>query len=382
MFSIATMILLFSFALLGYARVGTFIINRAIFRHRRDRPILKWVTIALIPTFGALTLLFVPLIRERHSVAPSTAAQWGGLWLAFAAGIGLYWIADRIIVMQTRRVPPQVDVVDSHVIALRRGHIHYPLLRRLGLHNDVYDLEVNEFKIAVPALPREFQNYRIAFLSDLHVASFMQQRLYATCLDVIRGHGVDAVILGGDFVTWAKDIRVMAEVLTDGLAARDGSFAVLGNHDYWADADAVIAALTHRGVRFVHNRSVAIRRGDAELHIAGIEEVYRGNPDVDGTLSAIPVDVPRIVVSHHPDIIDKIGDQRIDLLLCGHTHGGQIRAPFFGALLVPAWHEAKYDQGFFQVRNTLMYVGRGVGAVPPVRVLCRPEVPIFDLVRA
>jgi uncharacterized protein len=134
-----------------------------------------------------------------------------------------------------------------------------------------------------------------------------------------------------------------------------------------------------RGVRFLHNQALPIRRGDETIHVVGIDEIYRGKPDVDGALSTIPPNGVRIVVSHHPDIVDKIGAQRMDLLLCGHTHGGQICLPFLGPLLVPSVHETRYAAGFFELRNLLMYVGRGVGAVPPVRILCRPELPIFEL---
>jgi predicted MPP superfamily phosphohydrolase len=157
---------------------------------------------------------------------------------------------------------------------------------------------------------------------------------------------------------------------------------VLGNHDYWSDGDGVVAALTSRGVRFIHNRAIPIERSGERIYLAGLDEIYRGFPDVAATFERIPEEAPRIVVSHHPDIVDLLGEERADLLLCGHTHGGQIRFPFFGALLVPSRHEARYDMGFFRRRRLLMYVGRGIGAVPPVRILCRPELPIFDLVRA
>jgi len=170
---------------------------------------------------------------------------------------------------------------------------------------------------------------------------------------------------------------VMSDVLLDGLAARDGVYAVLGNHDYWSGAETIIAALRARGIETLTNRNVTIRD---RMTLAGIDEVYRGHPDVDAALrGAKPV---RIAFSHHPDIIDEIGEQQIDLLLCGHTHGGQIRLPLFGALFVPSVHEALYVSGFHRVRNTLMYVGRGIGGVPPIRVRCRAELPLFMLRRS
>ena len=153
-------------------------------------------------------------------------------------------------------------------------------------------------------------------------------------------------------------------------------FAILGNHDYWAGAADVVAAMTARGVRFLTNTSVAL-----PLRIAGIDEVYRGEPDVDRAFENVDPSVPCIAISHHPDVIDFLGAHRIDLLLCGHTHGGQIRFPFFGAVVVPSRHEAEFAAGFHRVRNVLMYVSRGIGSIPPVRILCRPEVATFVLRR-
>lgn len=364
---------------LGYVRITAFVVNHAIFGNRRDIPTLQWSVAIVPPLLIALTFLFIPLVREFRAPTPSTEAQGGAVWLLIAALFGLGWIAERLLQKHHRRRIEKAETVSSNVIRLRKGHIHYPALQRLGLHNDVYDLEVNLHRIYIPDLPPSFRGYRIAFLSDTHVASFMRRTLYDTCSEQIRAAGADLVLLGGDFVTWARHITLMAERLTQGLEPRDGVYAVLGNHDYWADADGVVTTLTMKGVRFLHNQSFRIGRGDEAIYIAGIDEIYRGKPDVNAALSDIPDSAPRIAMSHHPDIVDMIGNERIDLLLAGHTHGGQICVPFFGPILVPSVHETRYAAGFFQQRNLLMYVGRGIGAVPPIRILCRPELPIFEL---
>jgi predicted MPP superfamily phosphohydrolase len=370
------------FSILGYARIAAFIINHAVFgnRHERDS-LLKWVLVACTVMLLALSVLFVPLIRAVSRDVWSAPAVAGGVWLAFSAAVGAGWVVSRAL--HHRRPPVSgVETLESRVVSLRKPHIHYPALQRLGLHNEVYDLEINHHAVFIPDLPPLFDGYRIGFLSDTHVAGFMRRTLYRACLDALAEFRCDAVIFGGDLVTWRRHIYLMAELLTDGLKPPDGVYAVLGNHDYWSDADGVIAALTARGVRFIHNRAVKIEREGQSIYIAGLDEVYRGDPDPALVFSQIPSAVPRVLVSHHPDIVDVIRDERIDLMLCGHTHGGQIRFPFFGALLVPSVHETRYDMGFFRVRNMLMYVGRGVGAVPPIRILCRPEVPIFELRRS
>jgi uncharacterized protein len=131
-------------------------------------------------------------------------------------------------------------------------------------------------------------------------------------------------------------------------------------------------------VKFIINTSHTIRRSADELPVVGIDEVYRGEPDVDAAFAGVKR-APCIGVTHHPDLIDLLDRRRIDLLVCGHTHGGQIRFPFFGAIVVPSRHEGRYAAGFHREGAVLMYVSRGIGAIPPVRILCRPEVATFTL---
>ncbi|HYR29985.1 MAG TPA: metallophosphoesterase, partial [Thermoanaerobaculia bacterium] len=215
--------------------------------------------------------------------------------------------------------------------------------------------------------------------TDTHVASFMRRNLYRAVVEQAMAFDPDLVLLGGDFVTWERHIPLMAEVLLTDLKARDGVFAILGNHDYWANPDKVVATMSERGVRFIINRSVAIRRGDDAISLLGIDEVYRGTPDLDAAFANVDGRLPILGVSHHPDIIDILDERKIDLLVCGHTHGGQIRFPFFGSIVVPSRHEQRYASGFSRAGSVLMYVSRGVGAIPPLRVLCRPEVATFTL---
>lgn len=386
-------------ALVGDARVMLFVMNRIVFgSHREEKAKLHWMLYAVPPLLLVLTLLFWPLhawirdfadTRIVERIAPDRAerlihsvalANLGAAWLFIAAGIGVYWILDRARVLLQRDQPVAgTRTLDSEVVTLRKAHIPFASLRKLGAHNDVYDLEVTRHEVFVDDLPPSFDGYRIAFLTDTHVASFMRRGLYREVVAQAMRFEPDLVLLGGDFVTWERHIPLMAEVLLTGLEARDGVYAVLGNHDYWANADGVIAAMTARGVRFVINRSVTLRRGEKAISLVGIDEIYRGNPDLDEAFGGADPRVPCLGLSHHPDVIDLLGGRRVDLLLCGHTHGGQIRVPFFGSIVVPSRHEARYASGFHREERVLMYVSRGIGAIPPLRILCRPEVATFVL---
>jgi predicted MPP superfamily phosphohydrolase len=353
---------LLALSLLGGARIFLFVLNRLVFgSHRKERSPWHWLLWVTPPVLIALPFFFWPM----HFIT---------------AAIGAYWLMDRARVLGLRGQPVAgTRTLPSEIVRLRKAHIPFATLRNLGAHNDVYDIEVTHHEIAIADLPASFDGYRIAFLTDTHVASFMRRGFYREVVAQVARFEADLVLLGGDFVTWERHIPLMAELLLTDLTARDGVYAVLGNHDYWANADGVVAAMTARGVRFVVNRAITIRRGDDAIALAGIDEAYRGEPDVVGTFALVDPKMPCIAISHHPDIIDSLRDRRIDLLLCGHTHGGQIRFPFFGAVVVPSKHEGRYAAGFHRAESVLMYVSRGIGAVPPLRILCRPEVATFVL---
>lgn len=367
------------FALLGDARMFLFVLNRVVFgSHLREKSPWHFLMYTVPPVLLLLTALFwiVPRWLDRPHEAPGIAAI-GTAWLIVAAAVGMSWILDRIRVLAfDQQQLTGIRDEPSEVIALRRAHIPFAFIRRLGAHNDVYDIEVTRHQIFIDDLAEALDGYRIAFLTDTHVASFMRRSFYREVVAQVQRFDPHLVLLGGDFVTWNRHISLMAEVLLTDLKGRDGVLAVLGNHDYWAGAEEVTKAMEARGVRFLTNTSVKL-----PLQIVGIDEMYRGTPDVEKAFAGIDTDAPCIGLSHHPDIIDLLGSRRLDLLVCGHTHGGQIRFPFFGPVVVPSRHEGEYAAGFHRVRNVLMYVSRGIGSIPPLRILCRPEVATFVLRR-
>jgi predicted MPP superfamily phosphohydrolase len=357
-------------ALLGDARIFLFVANRYVYAARRHPKTPNTLLIGFLPPLLiALTALFWPLgvwLDRMLTGSWLDLIDWsfilvkaGGAWLLIASSVGIFWIIDRIRILTSKPLPIEgVTTLDSTIAP--------------------YDLEITRHEVQIDDLPPVFDGYRIIFLSDTHVIPSMRE-YFREVVAQTRALDPDLILLGGDFITWERHIPLMSEALLDGLTARDGVYAVLGNHDYWSDAEKVTAALNARDVTVLTNRSTAIRRNDALLSLAGIDEVYRGNPDVEKAFARVDPSRPCIAFSHHPDIIDEVGNHRIDLLLCGHTHGGQIRIPFFGALMVPSVHEGLYLSGFHRVRNALMYVGRGIGAVPPIRILCKAELPLFTL---
>jgi predicted MPP superfamily phosphohydrolase len=389
-------------ALLGDARIFLFVMNRVVFgSHREEKSRWHWLLYAVPPLLLVLTALIWPVnqwierlltTRAFEAVTPQrleeitwslVLAKIGAAWLITAAGVGSYWILERIRVNYLPPAPLEgVREEPSEIVRLRRAHVPFAALRKLGAHNDVYDIEVTRHEVFIDDLPASFDGYRIAFLTDTHVAAFVRRDFYREIVARVQAFDPDLIVFGGDFVTWNRHIPLLPDRLLDGLSARDGKFAILGNHDYWAGADEVTSTLRASGVEVITNRRAILTRGVEHVPLVGIDEMYRGEPDVDAAFAGIDAARPCIGVSHHPDIIDLLGGHRLDLLLCGHTHGGQIRFPFFGAVVVPSQHEGEFASGFHRVGGVLMYVSRGIGAIPPLRILCRPEVATFVLRRS
>ena len=391
--------LLVALALLGDARIFLFILNRVVFGdHRHEKSPWTFLIWTVPPILLALTLMWWPVGRwiqwlasrdivERITprrveevIGSPFLAQLGAVWLILAAGVGIYWIVDRI--RANRHGETRVrgtKTFPSEVVKIRKAHVPFAWLRNLGAHNDVYDIEITKHEVFIDDLPRQFEGYRIVFLTDTHVAGFVRRDFYREVVAQTNRIAPDLILLGGDFVTFSRDIPLLGEQLLDGLEARDGKYAILGNHDYWAGGKEVQAVMEAHGVRFVINKSVTIERNGAKLPLIGIDEIYRGEPDVNAAFEGVSAFGPCLGITHHPDMVEELGGRRVDLLLCGHTHGGQIRVPFFGSLVVPSKHEDRYAQGFHRVSGALMYVSRGIGAIPPVRILCKPEIATFTL---
>src|SRR5262249_6865966 len=156
-----------------------------------------------------------------------------------------------------------------------------------------------------------------------------------------------------------------------------GSFGILGNHDHSVGASAVCSALESAGITMLRNQSVPIP--DCEpWHLTGLESFWRGKPDPK-CIDRVPDGARHILLAHEPDSFDKLVDPRIALQLSGHTHGGQIRVPFHGAIQLP-YLGKKYEAGLYERAEQKLYVNRGLGTVQHhYRLNCPPEITLMRL---
>jgi predicted MPP superfamily phosphohydrolase len=241
-----------------------------------------------------------------------------------------------------------------------------------------------EVPIRVTGLDPAFAGYRIALVTDMHCGQVVPTWWLEQAGDRCRALAPDLVVLGGDFVSHARSDLASVQKVVSGFHAPDGAVAVLGNHDHWIGAADVANRLARAGAELLLNRHRLLRRGAAVLAVAGVDDFAHGAVRPDDALRGVPTDVPRILVSHNPDLIEYLPEGlRVDLMLSGHTHNGQLHWPLVGPLTVPSQFGRRYLHGLHRFGGTLLYVSAGVGSgAVPLRWGNPPELPVLRLVPA
>jgi predicted MPP superfamily phosphohydrolase len=157
----------------------------------------------------------------------------------------------------------------------------------------------------------------------------------------------------------------------------------MGNHDYFTDGDALAGALERHGMKVLRNSGVTITRGEARLHVAGVDDTWTGRHDVTRSLRGRPAGVPTVLLAHDPDLFVEAAAHGVELTLSGHTHGGQIAVPGATEQLNLARLMTRFTAGLFRSNASTLYVSRGLGTTgPPVRLGARPEIAVLELRRA
>ncbi len=251
--------------------------------------------------------------------------------------------------------------------------------------NQLRKLMVESSNIAIKNLPDALEGFSIVQLTDLHLRPFTQLELIERAVVKANLLKPDLVVLTGDYV-WhdEADILDLAPVLAQ-LKAKYGVYACLGNHDVDTDAKFITEVLHRHKIPVLINQGFSFEVGDARLYLAGIDDGWKGQPDIKATMNNHPNkgNVPTILLAHEPDMIDWYADDtRISLQLSGHTHGGGQVVSNKGKSFIKAHLGKKYVKGLYRVNQSWVYTSRGIGSTGlPVRHNCLPEVTHLRLVK-
>jgi predicted MPP superfamily phosphohydrolase len=307
------------------------------------------------------------------------------VWAA-CAYVGACWIAGTVAMVRwaRRRVfhrPPQVlrhnrtrsfDLRRPSGPPASKDHRHHVAARLPG--NQVLRLDLAERAFEVPRLAAALDRLTIVHLSDLHFCGRIGKGYFREVVRRCNEWEPDLVAITGDLVDHPRYVDWLPDTLGE-LTSRHGTYFILGNHDLRVNTDRLRQALVDLGLVDLGGRWTEIEIGGEPVILAGNELPWFGPaadleqappPSLEGGLL-------RIALAHSPDQLRWAQANGIDLLLAGHTHGGQIRLPLVGPILSATRLGANYSSGLFHAPPAVMHVTRGVSGHIPVRIHCPPE---------
>lgn len=258
-----------------------------------------------------------------------------------------------------------------------------------GLLYGRLDVEVTRQPIRLARLPKAFEGFRIAQLSDIHISPFMTADQIRRFAEITQGLKADLVVLTGDFMTW--DSAAQGEVVhaLAGLCAPFGVFGCLGNHEIYTETqDSITRLFATTGVRILRLERASIQSQGERLNLIGVDFQGRHGPPLppeaylQGVQQLLLPETTNILLSHNPNTFDRAAQLGIDLTLAGHTHGGQLALEFIHRGLNLSRADYPYNRGWYEKDGAQIYVNRGIGTIGfPIRFDARPEITVIELTR-
>jgi predicted MPP superfamily phosphohydrolase len=243
------------------------------------------------------------------------------------------------------------------------------------------NFQLEHVEVTINNLDPIFDDYCIVNISDIHLGQWISSKHLEGVVDLINNQKPDAIAITGDFVSYIlEDVAEDLEVALKRLNPKEISIAVLGNHDHWMGADKIREILKKCNIIDVSNDVYTLKRGEAQLHLAGVDSVMLNKQRLDIVIGKLPDEGPAILLAHEPDFADVSSSTgRFSLQISGHSHGGQFIIPGLGTF-IRGPHFIKYPHGKYQVGEMIQYTSRGLGTnIFWFRINCDPEITIFQL---
>ncbi len=410
---IPTLLLLIQWRL--YVRTRNFLSERT--------PDRLWLQRAAAGVFLVMNaaFLFVWLVRPRPTeYSPfffSAAAYPFFIWHGATLFIGLTLLISQIVKVPFKAA---VFLLKRHIPTKKRiatlqakpAFQAFDASRRTFIRRSMYGLtgasfsasaygmlveknqhEVVEAFFPIANLPHQLHGFTIALISDIHSSINMLKPEMEKYVGIVNGLQCDLILVTGDFVnSMTEEVYPFAEAFSS-LHAPHGVYGVMGNHDFFAPEPEVVAKEVDAcGVKLLRNDKVIITKNgrgpdssSGSFYLVGVDDVgraERASAAIKKSLGYAPLYIPKVAMIHRPYFLQQAADQKIDLVLSGHTHGGQIVLAQFGNLMIaPAALASRYVWGKYKIADTQMYVNRGIGTVGlPIRLNCPPEITKITLV--
>lgn len=282
-------------------------------------------------------------------------------------------------------VSPVVDLVRGDALGLPRAAFLWiyvtglvlsaygVLLRRRIFH-------VIRLDVPIQGLDPAFDGYRIAHLSDLHIGALTPKAWGLRWTRAANALGADLAVVTGDMVTNGTEFHADIAEVVGSLRAKDGVVVSMGNHDYFGNGEPMISMIRAKGPRVLRNEGMLLEREGKHLYLAAVDDTWTQRADLGLALAARPEGARTVLLAHDPEEFDAAARRDVDLVLSGHTHGGQIALPFFARYVNLSRLSHKYHLGLYERGSSTLYVHPGLGTTgPPIRLGVAPAIALITL---
>jgi predicted MPP superfamily phosphohydrolase len=246
--------------------------------------------------------------------------------------------------------------------------------------SEPYMLTIEHERIGLRRLPEAFESFRVVQLSDIHHGPFSDRTQIERAVETANSLKPDIIALTGDYISKERHYAAPCAEMLGKLRARYGVFAVLGNHDHWTDAALITDLFRAEGITVLVNQGMRFEMHGSAFWLAGVDDTMVGLEDISLALAGSRANEMKLLLAHNPIILRRAARANVDLVLSGHTHGGQVAlrsepSPSGGP-------RRRFLKGLGRLGNTQIYVNRGLGTVVlPIRYGCPPEVSLLELRR-
>ena len=243
------------------------------------------------------------------------------------------------------------------------------------------EIDLVEVNITLPDLGKNFVNYRILNLTDVHLGQWVNPEYLSDLIDYVNTLNFDLATLTGDYFSYVLD--GYEDSLKDSfkkLKAKDGKFGVLGNHDHWMGAEKIRKLFEESDIVDLSNDVCVLSKGEDKLNLAGVDSSTVCADNLDKVLAKLD-DCPTVLLAHEPDFANESSQTgKIDLQISGHSHGGQFIIPKVETTPFRGPNSTKYPVGLYKIRDMMQYTSKGLGTNSfRIRINCNPEITIITL---
>lgn len=247
---------------------------------------------------------------------------------------------------------------------------------RVVLKSPVTTMDLVVHRYEVPHPKWRGAPLRVVHLTDLHVNPGLQQEYFERVMDAAVEAKPDIAVFTGDYISRVDGLPGLRRILRP--IGRLGTYAVLGNHDYWVDPGAVGTVIRECGLCLLAGESVDLSVGGNKVIISGCDSPWGPGRELDPAEGS---DALRLLLSHTADNVYRVSGTA-DIMFSGHYHAGQIRIPVLGSVVIPSLYGRRFDHGHFVVNGTHLFVASGIGAAnPALRIYCQPDIFVVDVVQ-